>query len=533
MLQQAGFPSRISLKNTHNMPQSASQQRSSIVINASSNALFFIAQIAVVFFTAPILVHGLGDEHYAAWLLTNSVVAYMAMAELGVGASVVRYISRFDGLHDQQAINYLFSTSLTIFAAAGSMVLIASLVLAWFWTQPFGVSQEVAIEMRWMLAILGVNLAIGLPLGTYKSVLIGLERFPVLNGLRIAALVLRNVLFVAAVTFGGGLKSIALVILVTSLMHHAASLWVAHRCLPGLRFSLHCVNWDTLRTIRGYSGYVFMTIVVCSIASSASVLVTGAFLAPVAVTYIGIASSLFTHAGDSLRSTIAVLTPRVSRWEAVGADSAIARLLVSGTRYLLYLTMPATVGLVLLGHPFISLWMGSRYADASYTALVVLALSLPLGLAQAMGSRILEGVGKVDQLFWFNVVHAVLTVAGAAALVVAYGIVGVALATSVAIMVQSCGVILLACRAARVNLRDYLERAWLPAIYAAALLCGEWLVVLWIAPKVGSWLSLIMVSLAAMALYVPIVLLTDAPLRRFARQMFIARAQRTAGVENA
>ena len=53
--------------------------------SALSNTAYFAASVAVVFFVSPILVHGLGDSRYGAWLLVNSVLAYMALAELGVG----------------------------------------------------------------------------------------------------------------------------------------------------------------------------------------------------------------------------------------------------------------------------------------------------------------------------------------------------------------------------------------------------------------------------------------------------------------
>ena len=69
-----------------------------------------------------------------------------------------------------------------------------------------------------------------------------------------------------------------------------------------------------------------------------------------------------------------VLTPTFSAMDARGDNEGIRRLLIRGSRYVLWAVLPLQVGLIVLGKPFLTLWMGARYADSSYPTLVILAL---------------------------------------------------------------------------------------------------------------------------------------------------------------
>ena len=458
--------------------------------------------------------HGLGDNRYGAWTLVNSVTAYLALADLGIGAAVLRYVAKFAGLRDEEAINRVFSTSLSTFACAGGVVLATTVTLVVFWKNPFGMKGDLARDMRWMIAMFGANLSTLLPMGIYKTVLMGLGRYPIVNVIRISTLVLRNAGFVLVLHLGGGLREIAATIVATSLLDQAWCPLAAHHYLPSLRFSFRFVDGKTLRAIWGYSAFVFLSVIVGKAGIESNALVIGIFLPTAAVAYFGIAASLWSQAGDGLRAAIAVLTPAVSRWDGLGDRSAISRLLTTGTRYLLCLTVPIQIGLVFLGHPFITLWMGPKYADLCYPPLAILALSLTPAMAMAMSARILEGVGSVASLFWTNVVQSLLTLALSLVLVRLLGIRGVAWATAVPLVVQSIVVIAIACHASHVPLMTYLLRAW-----PAPLLGGGFLAIIWHLaakwfPPISSWLVLLTTGLAGLALYFPLIISLDSTLRR-------------------
>src|SRR5262249_20539399 len=131
-----------------------------IAINALANWIGFAVQLVVAFFMSPILVHGLGAPRYGVWSLVESVLAYLLLFDLGIGASVVRYVARFEANGDLGRLNRVFSTSVCLFAAAGAMVMILALALACVVSSFTKVPAELVHEARWMLVLLGLNLAI-------------------------------------------------------------------------------------------------------------------------------------------------------------------------------------------------------------------------------------------------------------------------------------------------------------------------------------------------------------------------------------
>src|SRR5712692_8026958 len=133
----------------------SSMRMPKIYVNAAANGLGFAAQVAVAFFLSPVLVHKLGDARNGIWSLVESILAYLMLFDLGVAASVVRYVARLEARGDQDQLKSNFSTSLCIFAAAGLMVAAFALGLASIGATLVKVPAELVHEARWMLVLLG------------------------------------------------------------------------------------------------------------------------------------------------------------------------------------------------------------------------------------------------------------------------------------------------------------------------------------------------------------------------------------------
>src|SRR4029077_19992888 len=108
-------------------------------------------------------------------------------------------------------------------------------------------------------------------------------------------------------------------------------------------------------------------------------LVIGLCLAASPITYFVIAARLVEYAKNALRALTTVLAPAVSTMEARGADEEIRTVLLDGRRYVLGVIVPIQIGMVMLGKPFLTLWMREPYADLSYPTLVILSVPLSLG----------------------------------------------------------------------------------------------------------------------------------------------------------
>jgi O-antigen/teichoic acid export membrane protein len=478
--------------------QAGSPQR--LAQSVAANWVGFAAQVAAAFLISPVLVHGLGDRRYGIWSLVESVLAYLMLFDLGVAASVVRYVARFEAAGDQGALDSIVSASVCIFAAAGAAVLGVTLALAFPGFAWLNVPADLATDARWMLLLLGANLAVGLPMNVFACVLDGLGRYPAKSVVRTTLLVVRSGLLFVLIRLGGGLVGVAVLVTACTFLEHVGMAVAVYRYLPGLRVSLRLVDRPTLRTIRGYSMDALLALVAGRMSFQTDAMVINAFLLPQSITLFAVAARLTEYAKDSLRVATAVLTPAVSAMEARGDAAAIRTVFLDSTRYVLWLILPVQLGLLLLGRQFLALWLGPEYADRSYPTLAILAAPLALALAQSVSVRILYGTGRLRWYARAVLAEAAANLALSLVLVRPLGIEGVALGTAIPNILLNCGLGLALCRTLGVGPGDYLRRSYLAPCLGAALPGAVWFAAgRWAAPE--SWLSLMLTGAAGVAVY--------------------------------
>ncbi|HEV2949828.1 MAG TPA: polysaccharide biosynthesis C-terminal domain-containing protein [Gemmataceae bacterium] len=480
-----------------------------IITNAVANWIGFAAQLVVAFFMSPILVHGLGAPRYGIWSLVESILAYLMLFDLGVAASVVRYIARFEANGDQDRLNRIFSTSLCIFAGAGLAVAAVTVGLASLGATLVKVPAELVHEARWMLVLLGFNLSLGLPLNVFPSLLDGLARYPAKTAIRTAGLIARTGLFLIVIWQKGGLIPLAWSITACNIVEHvilAATCWWY---LPRLRFSPALVDRETFRLIRGYSLQAFLLMIAGRVSYQTNALVIGAFLAPQYITYFAVAARLIEYAKNALRAVTTVLTPAVSAFEARGDLPAIRSVFLTSTRFVLWVILPIQAGFYLLGKPFLSLWMGPEYVGWSYPSLAILALPLFLILSQSVSGRVLYGVGR---LRWFTVVvtgEAIANLVISLALVGPLGIEGVAWGTTIPNILGNIVVAVHVCGLLNVRLIEYVRCSFLRPIAVTCLLSiGWWAVPAFLDPG-RNWPSLLLVGGIGVAAYGAVALMME------------------------
>jgi O-antigen/teichoic acid export membrane protein/glycosyltransferase involved in cell wall biosynthesis len=456
-------------------PSNSTTSRRALIANAAASWLGFAAQVVATFFLSPILIHGLGDSRYGIWALVDSVLAYLMLFDLGVAAAVVRFVARYEAARNRKELNRVFNTSVFIFAIAGSAALVVGLGIALGGMGILGVPPELQDEARITIILLSLNLALGLPLGVFPAVLDGLGRYPAKTVVRTAGLIARIPLFMLIIHSGGGLIEMAWMITATNVVEHIALAVAAYRYLPELRFAPRYVDRHTFRRIRGYSVNALLAMLAGRISFQTDSLVISAFLYPQFITFFAVGARLVEYVKSSMRAITTVLTPAVSTLEAKGNHAAIRRMLVNGTRFVLWTTLPIQAGLILLGKPFLALWLQPRYADACYPVLVILALPLALALSQSVAGRILYGIGRLRWYARLTIMEAGANLILSLVLVTPFGIEGVAWGTTIPNVVFNLILAVYACRLLKVNVTSYLRRSFLEPLAVTSLLTLIWL----------------------------------------------------------
>jgi hypothetical protein len=159
---------------------------------------------------------------------------------------------------------------------------------------------------------------------------------------------------------------LALLHLAFNVAENLALAVLSFRALPTLRLSPALVDAATFRRVRGYSLDAFLLLIAGRLAYQTDSFVIGANLPLEAITYFAIAARLSEFAKTLLRTITSTLTPGISAMEARGEVAGIRDLYTQAARWVLYLTVPVQLGLLVYGGDFLSLWLRSTdYARAS------------------------------------------------------------------------------------------------------------------------------------------------------------------------
>jgi O-antigen/teichoic acid export membrane protein len=465
-----------------------SAQRS-LAVGAAINWAAFAATLAVSFFLAPYLIRHLGDARYGVWGVADAVLAYFTLFDLGIAACLVRFVARHNATGSRGELNKIVSAALFLFVlAAGGVLVVGAAVLP---AAAAGLERKLAQVgepgggvLPFLLLMLA-NLAATLPLSVFPAILDGLQRFAAKSAVRLACLALRVGGIVWVMEARPGLLPLAAVITAVNLLEHAAMAALAFRHLPGLAVSRRLIDRATLRDVRGYSVDAFLAMLAGRVTVQTGVIVVGGFLTLLSAAYYANAARLVELAKNLVRAGTMTLAPAVSDREARGDHDGVRRVLLDGTRWVLYFVLPIHLGLLYFGRAFLERWIGKPgYAEFGFPVVAVLSAALTIGVAQSVSSRIFYGTGRLRLFARLALAEAGLNLALSLLLVRPFGMVGVAAAVAVPNVLFCLAVIGYANRTVGVSLRRYLAEGWARPVCAAVVPAGVW----WFAtPVAATW----------------------------------------------
>jgi len=132
---------------------------------------------------------------------------------------------------------------------------------------------------------------------------------------------------------------------------------------------------------------------------------------------------------------------------------------------------------VLLGKPFLAIWMGARYVDLCYPTLVILTIPLALAMAQSVAARVLYGMGRLRWYARAVMAEGAINLLLSMALVRPLGIEGVALGTCIPNVLNNILIMAYVCRVVGLDIGLYVRRAWILPTGAGIVLAAGWWII--------------------------------------------------------
>jgi O-antigen/teichoic acid export membrane protein len=488
--------------------------------------------LAIGFVLVPYILRHLGEYDYGLWTLAATFLGYYGLADFGISSAVARFISRAAARNDQQELRTVFATSFYLLLIIGALFLVFTVALAWGVRLMTDDPQRARLFF-WMIIIMGSNMALQSPLRVFAGFLTSYLRYDLLSSTQIVQAFLRAGLIVWCFEMGYGLLALVVVSAVTDFLSALFRAFLSIGLKQPISLDFKDVHPSRISGIMNYGVFSLIAQLADLLRSRIGPFVISLTLGVAQVTPFALALRLQDIVGRLVLSIMAVLVPVFSHHEGRGDTEALRSLYLFTTRISVYVAMMLGGLMIMLGEPFLELWLANTPVSPQLILpiLIVLVVATVLQSAQYPTVGYLFGTSHNDFFAIGDLIQGGLTFLLAIVLLRPMGLIGAAWATLIPgviirVIVQPGFV----CRQLHIPLGWFLLRQVIPAMLLPLFYLGG---VYLVARRfiTASYVSLGTLSVVCCLLFVPLILVVgfDAEQRKRLLHAFGKRLSVTAG----
>ena len=476
-------------------------------LNVISSTSVYLINVVIAFFMSPILIRALGNRDYGLWDVVLGIIGYMGLLDLGMGPALVRYVSVAEANNNEQMLKKYVSSAFFFFLLVGIIAFCVLILIGFNPTWILGSQAKEVSSLKLVFIIVGVNLFVQFPGTVLVGTLMGLQRHYFINFVRSILAVAQAILIVVLIK---AYPAYCLVILASVetfglLFQYSlyALMFVTIQQLPTP--SVRTFSWLAVREMWWFGIRNSMLMLASRLQKQAVPFIIGRSIGLQTVVFFSLPNRLVEY-GRGL--SMAMGFPLMPYFGALSQSEDVADIQQNWKKTSFALQTVTLVMPILLwfaGEPFLNLWIGETYAKNGGLVLKILIVGLAFEALSPNAGRYLVGAAKHGQAAKIWLIISIVFVPCAILGANIAGIVGVALASSLASSCGACVTLYLACRqldlTVKVHLNDTVMPLMLPLFLSALSL--------WAVFKVWpplSYASLIFGTTLSLCLYFVLVL---------------------------
>jgi len=395
-----------------------------------------VATLAASFIATPFVLRRLAPEGYGLLTLSNVLVGYLAVADLGMGVTSTRFAAEAHARGDRDEEAGVIWTSLVI-SVLPSIVLAVALVLgAGAFAEhalrvPNGLRPAAVVALR--LTALGfVARGIAGVLNTAELVRMRMDILTLINS---GTGILQICLVPVVLALGGGLVAAVAVVagmaVVNATAHGLAGCWLA----PGLWRP--AARGDLVKPLVRFGLAVVVSALVGLALADAEKLLLPRLASVSDLGYYAVAFTLARLLVVVPGALSQSLLPAFSRLHGVSDQAGLRDLYQGGLRTVLLCVVPLVLLFLVAGGPFLTFWAGPEYGRRSELPLHILVIGVACNALAMVPYNFLCAAGRADAIARYNLVELVPYLAATALMTYWYGIVGTAFVWSLRVAIST------------------------------------------------------------------------------------------------
>lgn len=440
--------------------------------------VMMVLEVLSTLLLTPFILRTLGQSEYGVYKLSASIIAYLLLLDMGIGNSVVRFVSKYKEIGDHMQERRFIGVANLYYIAISVISLLCGIAFIFMFPSVFAKglsSAEIQLGQK-LLFITMLNTAITLGTAVYPNIITAYERFLFLKGWSIFQILIRIIFTVIALKRGMGSIGIVIVNLEMTILYRLICIIYVYRKLK-LKPIISGITMGFLKDILSYSTFVLLQMIATQINASVDQLILGIFVPSSAaiIAIYGVGTQVVQYFQSIGGAFTGVLMPGIVKMvEHKSEPRLLCKEMVRIGRIIFLVLSLIWVCFLLYGKQFIILWAGSENINAYYVA-VILMFAYVFVLSESIGSQILWAMNahKEQSILKFGIV--ILNVLLTIILIKWNPLIGATIGTFISLIVGDVLVMnLIFKKKFQLNLLEYyrgLFKGILPSLIVA-IMCG-------------------------------------------------------------
>ncbi|MFH1616611.1 MAG: polysaccharide biosynthesis C-terminal domain-containing protein [Planctomycetota bacterium] len=427
----------------------------------SYNALGRAVAICTNLIILPYLMTKVSKDLYGISVIVLTFSGWAGILDMGVGAAIMKYTSEFNASEKYDKLERIFNTSLSFYMAIGIIVGLLLLVLSFVYDRIFNICPEYITQGRHLIYICAILSLFRWPLIPFRNAICGLHRFDIVNKVEILSNITHLVLVYAVFLFTNSFVLYVLISQSLLVLYQLSYIFILRSKSNNIKITLFYFDKDTFLFIAKFSSYIFIGMLCGIFIFQTDNIIIGICVSATAVT-VYYAASRIQEVVCSINGLLGM--PFIAAFSELQGREEYEKqnkYLFKYTKLETAVFIPIVLITFVYSKQFIMNWLGEDFLLAVPTLRILLLWWFFNGTLLIL-QTLITGKGQTDVFLYPNVINAVANLVLSIILVRYLGIIGVAIGTTVPMIITTCFLIRSILKRLRLSTLDYWKKSIAP-----------------------------------------------------------------------
>lgn len=323
---------------------------------------------------APYMLSMIGTAEYGVYKTISSLTASVMVLDLGIGATMQRFIAKYNTEKKQEKCSNFSAMGLIQAAILGAVVAVICVVLYNTLDKAYGKSfsyEEMKLA-KIIFVISAVQIVVHIFENVINGIITGYNRFVFGNSLKIILLLLRIcVYYIILPILQSAVVLVSVTLIIECITIFVQLIYIRKRI--GLKIKFYYFDKRIFSESIIYTMFMFVQTIVSQVNSNLDNVLIGAMVGTGAVTVYSFGITIFSMFNQLSSAMSGVMLPTITdKLYNNVSKRELENTVIDVGKIQFFLLGSCLAGFILIGKEFIELWLGKGFEDVWYITLVLM-----------------------------------------------------------------------------------------------------------------------------------------------------------------